>query len=176
MSASRFVYRPIEEVERLEYYRPGGYHPILIGDCLHERYRIVHKLGYGSFSTTWLARDQHLTTYVALKVGTSDSDHHEHDVLSRITSQAFDTKSRGKPLLPAVLDRFSIRGPNGTHFCLVTKPARCSLADTEEASNHGLFQLQVARALAAQLAVAVKQIHDQKYVHGGKRSSLFHFT
>ncbi|PNY27326.1 Protein kinase domain protein [Tolypocladium capitatum] len=166
MSTSRFVYRPIEEVERLEHYRPGGYHPIQIGDCLHGRYRIVHKLGYGSFSTTWLARDRQQLAYVAIKVGTSDSDHHEVDVLSRINDAALECKSRSKPLLPVVLDRFSLRGPNGTHFCLVTNVARCSLADTKEASTSGLFQLQVARALAAQLAIAVARINDQKYVHG----------
>lgn len=170
VSTSRFVYQPIEEVERLEYYRPGGYHPIQIGDCLNARYRIVHKLRYGSFSTTWLARDQQLSTYVAIKVGTSDSDSHEADVLSRIADSTLERKSSSKPLLPVVLDNFSLRGPNGTHFCLVTNPARCSLADTKEASNSGLFQLHVARILAAQLTIAVARIHDQKYVHGGKYS------
>lgn len=49
--ARRFVYKLIEDVEKLEYYRPGGYHPLLHGDCLHGRYRVVHKLGYGTFST-----------------------------------------------------------------------------------------------------------------------------
>ncbi|KAI9744275.1 MAG: hypothetical protein M1818_002427 [Claussenomyces sp. TS43310] len=145
---SRFVYQSIEEVERLEYYRPGGYHPIHIGDCLHGRYRIVHKLGYGSFSTIWLARDQQLSTSVAIKVGTSDSDHHDVDVLSRIAESAVECKKRGKPLLPVVLDHFSLRGPYGTHFCLVTNPAR------------------FARALAAQLSITVARIHDWKHVHG----------
>ncbi|KAM4055121.1 kinase [Hirsutella rhossiliensis] len=145
---SRFVYQLIEEVERLEYYQSGGYHPVQIGDSLQGRYRIVHKLGHGSFSTTWLARDQQLATYVAIKVATSDSDHHEADVLSRITVPTLECKGRGKPLLPAVLDRFSLCGPNGTHFCLVTNPAR------------------FARALPAQLAIAVARVHDQKYVHG----------
>ncbi|KKA20009.1 hypothetical protein T310_6007 [Rasamsonia emersonii CBS 393.64] len=51
-------YIPLEGVERLERYRPGGYHPVVIGGCLHDRYRIVHKLGFGAYSTTWLARDQ----------------------------------------------------------------------------------------------------------------------
>lgn len=29
----------------------------MIGDVLHERYQIVDKLGYGGYSTVWLARD-----------------------------------------------------------------------------------------------------------------------
>jgi hypothetical protein len=48
-------------------------HPIQIGNYLHERYRIVHKLGYGSFSTVWLARDEQASKYVAVKLCTADA-------------------------------------------------------------------------------------------------------
>lgn len=51
-----------EDEEDLEDYRPGGYHPINIGDEFSNgRYMIVRKLGWGHFSTVWLARDN---TYV----------------------------------------------------------------------------------------------------------------
>lgn len=47
-----------EDEEDLEDYRPGGYHPINIGDEFSSgRYLIVRKLGWGHFSTVWLARD-----------------------------------------------------------------------------------------------------------------------
>lgn len=47
-----------EEEEDLEDYRPGGYHPVNIGDDFNGgRYMIVRKLGWGHFSTVWLARD-----------------------------------------------------------------------------------------------------------------------
>ena len=40
-------------------YRPGGYHPVVLGDALKDgRYEIRHKLGYGGFSTVWVARDR----------------------------------------------------------------------------------------------------------------------
>ena len=39
-------------------YRPGGYHPVALGDTLKDgRYQIRHKLGYGGYSTVWVARD-----------------------------------------------------------------------------------------------------------------------
>ena len=55
--------------EDLANYRPCGLHPVLLGDilpkpgtCVNEeakppRYRIAQKLGFGAFSTVWLARD-----------------------------------------------------------------------------------------------------------------------
>jgi serine/threonine-protein kinase SRPK3 len=44
--------------EELSVYSPGGYHPIHINDHLKDgRYKILNKLGFGSFSTVWLARD-----------------------------------------------------------------------------------------------------------------------
>ena len=36
------------------------------------RYRVIHKLGYGSYSTVWLARDQEENWYVALKIATAE--------------------------------------------------------------------------------------------------------
>ena len=39
-------------------YRPGGYHPVLLGDVFNDdQYKVIRKLGEGSFSTVWLARD-----------------------------------------------------------------------------------------------------------------------
>lgn len=35
-------------------YRPGGFHPVYIGDIYHGRYEILNKIGYGRYSTVWL--------------------------------------------------------------------------------------------------------------------------
>ena len=164
MSTWSCPYEHIENVERLEDYRPGGFHPIRIGDTLHKRYHIAHKLGHGSFSTTWLARDEQLENYVAIKVGTADSNPKEADIMTRLTAQR--TVSWVPALFPPVLNRFHVQGPNGSHPCLITTAARCSLADAKDSG--GLFQLEVARSLVAQLAMAVAYMHDLGYVHGGE--------
>jgi hypothetical protein len=61
----------IDGVERLEAYRPGGYHPVTIGHVMHTRYTIIDKLGFGGYSTVWLARDSHTDRFVAPKVAIS---------------------------------------------------------------------------------------------------------
>lgn len=50
-------YDYIEDVERLELYEKGGYHPVMIDGILHGRYHIVDKLGHGGYATIWLAYD-----------------------------------------------------------------------------------------------------------------------
>ena len=44
--------------EQLEHYTPGGYHPTNLGDTFNDRYVVVRKLGWGGYSTVWLAEDQ----------------------------------------------------------------------------------------------------------------------
>ncbi|KAF2965870.1 hypothetical protein GQX73_g7690 [Xylaria multiplex] len=165
-------YKWIDEVEELELYEPGGYHPVMINDTLHNRYRIVDKLGYGGYSTIWLARDDQLQRYVAIKVNISSSslsiprrEVNSLRALSRSTSNAQCGPSPidGRDAIPKVLDEFSIEGPNGTHLCYTVIPAQGNL---REASYSRLFPMQIARGLSARLALAVSYVHSQGFVHG----------
>jgi len=55
---------PAEDIAQ---YCPGGYHPVHLGDCFKNgQYQIIHKLGFGSFSTVWLARDLQYVLYLRL--------------------------------------------------------------------------------------------------------------
>lgn len=48
----------IQPHEALEEYVPGGLHTVALGDTFYGgRYCIRDKLGYGGYSTVWLARD-----------------------------------------------------------------------------------------------------------------------
>lgn len=50
-------YEPVEEL-RLERFAEKQYYPARIGDTLKDRHQIVAKLGFGAYSTVWLARDR----------------------------------------------------------------------------------------------------------------------
>lgn len=164
---SRSQYMLIEDVENLHRYRPGGFHPIQIGDNLNERrYCLVDKLGYGGYSTIWLARDLQRARYVALKAITADASTYTPEA-SLINSFGRSPPRPGREIFPCLLDEFWVAGPNGNHRCIVTPPARMSLVDAREASTVGLFRPKVAQSIIAQLIRGVGFLHSQNIVHGG---------
>lgn len=59
-SSSNFIRIPaaqkIEE-ETIRDYVASRYYPVRLGEIFQDRYQIVGKLGYGTSSTVWLARD-----------------------------------------------------------------------------------------------------------------------
>ncbi|KAF4463879.1 CMGC SRPK kinase [Fusarium albosuccineum] len=114
------TYRCGVDAEPLHRYQPGGYHPVELGDVMKNgRYRILHKLGWGSYSTTWAAKDQEKGQYVAIKVSVSDIERkHELDILREISSLPRDHHP-GWSHLNYMLDVFTVAGPNGSHDCLV---------------------------------------------------------
>lgn len=38
MASTRFLYEPIDDMERMEYSQGGGYHPVVIGDRFNDRF------------------------------------------------------------------------------------------------------------------------------------------
>ncbi|KAG1733877.1 uncharacterized protein EDB91DRAFT_1057173 [Suillus paluster] len=112
-----------QDMEGVEGYKPGGYHPVHLGDTFptrdDPRYRILHKLGYGSFSTVWLAKDVVANRCVALKIVIADltGNKGESAVLKWLSTRPRDHP--GAKHIVQVHDDFQIRGPNGTHQVLV---------------------------------------------------------
>lgn len=138
----------------------------MVGDVLQSRYQVAHKLGYGTYSTTWLCRDHQSNKYVAVKVGTAESNTREADVLHYLNySSPLEHPSRA--MIPSVQDRFVLHSPNGSHPCYVTAIAMCSVSGAKAASYRRIFQARTARSLIAQLVLAVEYIHSKGVVHGG---------
>lgn len=61
------VYWNAHDLEDIQRYTIGGFHPISLGDVMAaesppRKYRILHKLGLGAYSTVWLSETLHTTS------------------------------------------------------------------------------------------------------------------
>ncbi|KAF2494665.1 kinase-like protein [Lophium mytilinum] len=163
-----------EGAEWLEGYQSGGFHPTLLGEYYHEgRYKVIHKLGHGSYSTVWLACDTVDRKNVALKILSADrpSRNRETEIMRLLTSEK--TKDQGKKhpgsaYVLSILDEFFIEGPNGKHLCVVTPLAGGSVSFSKECAREspGKFPLSASRSIVAQIALGLEYIHSCGIVHG----------
>ena len=175
-----FHFDSMDTTEDITYYFPGGYHPIVIGDVLSpsgensesgsRQYRIMHKLGYGSYSTVWLAQKTDSSeTFVAVKVAMAEDDLTREVAMLKAASK-FQTNDGRPSHFLNILDYFTLHGPNGSHFVLVTEIV-VSLSSLLSLKCPQLWHKTVAHGLAQ----AVANLHSAGIIHGGMSSvsSLF---
>ncbi|KAG6081587.1 hypothetical protein E4U15_002823 [Claviceps sp. LM218 group G6] len=113
------TYQCDADAEPLHRYRPGGYHPLALGDALKDgRYKVLHKLGWGGYATTWAAKDRKEDRYVAVKITKSEVEESRELKVLRALS-ALPQNHPGSAHVNRLLDHFTLIGPNGTHDCLV---------------------------------------------------------
>ncbi|MCJ1403742.1 hypothetical protein MMC11_006965 [Xylographa trunciseda] len=157
-------------------YNHGGFHPVHFGDLFNCRYRVCRKLGYGVYSTVWLAQDEKLKSLVALKIGAADSDPspltNERDILHFLRAAH---PSPGSGCIPALLDSFTHSGPNGQHPCLILpalgRPFSFLLQKTlvpgpdREHYSRQSWTPHFTREAARQLVQAVHFLHSQGIMH-----------
>ncbi|RYP83309.1 hypothetical protein DL769_001396 [Monosporascus sp. CRB-8-3] len=163
------LHQRIQYVEEIRMYMPGGFHPVDIGDVIgtnDSQYEVVHKLGYGGFSTVWLVRScGNVCSYFALKILRADvTDVDELRILQHLRS----VDGPGHPNVVTLYDSFKVAGPNGNHQCLVFPVLGPSLQNFKvvEALS-GPVRLQVCQ----QVASAVAFLHDRGICHGDLTAS-----
>ncbi|CAG7996098.1 unnamed protein product [Penicillium nalgiovense] len=114
--------------ERFEKFKQGKYYPANIGDVLISKYQIVGKLGFGTTSTAWLARDLEGHRYVTLKIYTHDEDNQDEFEIYKQLNQGRSWHP-GHAHVRKALDIFTIPSSGGNHPCLVQNPMWESFRD-----------------------------------------------
>ncbi|KAL8766365.1 MAG: hypothetical protein Q9209_006835 [Squamulea sp. 1 TL-2023] len=157
-----------EDVENLSNYRHGGYHPVSLGDeYCDNRYIVVNKLGFGTYSTVWLAHDRSSNRHVALKILEAEASSNETRILQHLEAHRRQKPDGlGAQYVLKLLDSFHVDGPNGRHQCLVSEPAACNITVSKELSTVWVFPLLVARAIAAKVIMGLHFLHSSGVVHG----------
>ncbi|KAG7090643.1 hypothetical protein E1B28_009744 [Marasmius oreades] len=181
MTAPRFIPSRLDEIENIEDYEPGGYHPISIGDTFDlGRFRVLHKLGFGGSSTVWLARDQQerdkLVTLKAMRADISSSN-----APSQIPELTIPQKLRAA--LPSsesvdfqtVYHHFFVHGPNGSHLFLVSPlagPSILAMSDSPgRVAGSRRLRADLARKVSKETATTMHRMHCAGVVHGDLTTS-----
>ncbi|EER37799.1 protein kinase [Histoplasma capsulatum H143] len=159
--------KPSTVTEEPDYYRIGGFHPISLGDTFHHgQYTILRKLGYGQYSTVWLARDSGREKYVALKVLRADCyggphDIFEREILSRVSEISNQSSHPGCNYVSHLLEQFKHAGPNGEHVCLVFDVLGHHLGFQAARYEDGKLPVQAVKGITRQLLLGLDFLHRE---------------
>ncbi|CAO1614105.1 unnamed protein product [Sympodiomycopsis kandeliae] len=154
-----------EDEEDLEDYCKGGYHPVHVGDTFSDgRYLIVRKLGWGHFSTVWLAKDGKAKRHVALKVVKS-APHYTETALDEIKLLqrlvAANPGHAGRRHCVSLLDHFKHKGPNGSHVCMVFEVLGENLLGLIKRYQHRGVPPHIVKQIAKQVLLGLDYMHRE---------------
>ncbi|XP_046731119.1 SRSF protein kinase 1b isoform X3 [Silurus meridionalis] len=158
-----------EEQEDPNDYCKGGYHHVKIGDLFHGRYHVIRKLGWGHFSTVWLAWDIQGKRFVAMKVVKS-AEHYTETALDEIkllrTVRTSDPNDPSGEKVVQLLDDFKISGVNGTHVCMVFEVLGHHLLKWIIKSNYQGLPLPCVKSIIRQVLQGLDYLHTKcKIIH-----------
>ena len=172
------------EDEGLSDYKPKGYHPVHIGEVLLDRYIITQKLGWGHFSTAWLAFDTKHGNYVCIKIQKSDqryinAAYDEVEILQELAKHNFDKEwleslkeywkdqpekiqdleTREHTQTVQLLNSFLYAGIHGRHFCMVFEIVGVTLLELIKRYNYRGIPLPFIRIITKQMLIGLDFLH-----------------
>ncbi|XP_014841808.1 PREDICTED: SRSF protein kinase 1-like isoform X3 [Poecilia mexicana] len=158
-----------DEQEDPNDYCRGGYHHVKIGDLFNGRYHVIRKLGWGHFSTVWLAWDIQEKRFVAMKVVKS-AEHYTETALDEIkllkSVRNTDPRDPSREKVVQLLDDFKISGMNGTHVCMVLEVLGYHLLKWIIKSNYQGLPQPCVKSIIRQVLQGLDYLHAKcKIIH-----------
>ncbi|KAL4783369.1 protein kinase [Aspergillus varians] len=156
---------PLIEEQTLPFYDQKRYYPVRIGDTLKDRYRIIAKLGYGGYSTVWLAWDERTKQYASLKVCIEQNDAklspvlNEVNKLQRMKQSAEAASHPGLCFTRLATDIFELNTSSGRHYCIASKPQGHSLRTLQAAYPNARVLKLLVGSLMHRLFFAINWLH-----------------
>ncbi|XP_029994088.1 SRSF protein kinase 1a isoform X2 [Sphaeramia orbicularis] len=153
-----------EEQEDPNDYCKGGYHHVKVGDLYNGKYHVIRKLGWGHFSTVWLAWDIQVKRFVAMKVVKS-AEHYTETAVDEIkllrSVRNSDPDDPNREMVVQLLDDFKISGVNGTHVCMVFEVLGHHLLKWIIKSNYQGLPLPCVKSIIRQVLQGLDYLHSK---------------
>lgn len=123
------------------------------------RYRVIRRLGSGSFATVWLAQDDLLNYPVAIKV-LAENWAHQMDIQHRFLEEARILRQTDSTWLVAVHDVDVL--PDGRPYMVMTFADQGSVSDLV---NRGQLPLDEALRLLTEIGQGITVLHNHGTIH-----------
>ncbi|XP_029291594.1 SRSF protein kinase 1a isoform X1 [Cottoperca gobio] len=153
-----------EEQEDPNDYCKGGYHHVKVGDLYNGKYHVIRKLGWGHFSTVWLAWDIQVKRFVAMKVVKS-AEHYTETAVDEIkllrSVRNSDPNDPNREMVVQMVDDFKISGINGTHVCMVFEVLGHHLLKWIIKSNYQGLPLPCVKSIIRQVLQGLDYLHTK---------------
>lgn len=157
-------------------YKPGGYHPVNIGDKFNaNRFTVIEKLGWGHFSTVWMtfdkrAQQSNKPEFVALKVQKSAPHYREAAIdeiellncVSSTLQSEIVVKEFGTgfdPCIVTLFDAFDHVGPNGKHMCMTFEILGENLLKVIKRYDYQGIPIPIVKNFVRQICVGLDFLH-----------------
>ena len=144
----------------------------------------MQKLGWGHFSTVWLAKDLKYNTFVAIKIQKSaqhylEAAYDEVEILQELEKHNYDKDwedsvkeywkdfstrilngiERDHSQVVQLLNSFIHHGPNGKHFCMVFEIMGVTLLEIIKRYNYKGIPLPIVRVIAKQVLIGLDYLN-----------------
>ncbi|KAH8504319.1 hypothetical protein H0E87_011832 [Populus deltoides] len=153
--AARYVSPPRREDDR------EGHYMFNLGENLTPRYKILSKMGEGTFGRVLECWDRQTREYVAIKVVRSihkyrDAAMIEVDILQRVAKN-----EKASSRCVQIRNWFDYRN----HICIVFEKLGPSLFDFLKRNKYSPFPVDLVREFGRQLLESVAYMHDLRLIH-----------
>ncbi|KAI0859843.1 kinase-like protein [Xylaria cubensis] len=155
------------EEEALPLYRKEEYYPMKIGQVIHGHYQVVSKLGFGTTSTVWLARDLRDQKFWAVKVHIYTMKHNQElEIYRHLANTPCDPEfAKAKQYIRQLKEWFKLKGPHGDHDVFVMTPLALSLSHFLGARRGQPFHSDFVKQALSQILYGLVYLHDMNVVH-----------
>lgn len=139
---------------------------------------ILQKLGWGHFSTVWLAKDLHYDSFVAIKIQKSAQQYleaafDEVEILEQVSTKwktkewqhSFKSYEKTEEVNSdscyciQLLNSFVHSGPNGKHFAMVFEILGVTLLEIIKRYNYKGVPLPLVRIITRQILIGLDYLH-----------------